>query len=219
MTLQKVSWPQDSRRLADWLTENGRTALQKGREDKTWKEWWVVQTLSESAAPPHFWPASFKIEHTGENPDVADFTIELNDGTTWSVEVTEATTPEDRRAIAESRHLPGVHGVGDPIKRDDGKIIDGGRFRGGVEGVEYSTAMVEDILHAIARKSEKKYAKGAWLLIYPNSNAMFAKMDVVGSYLKRLGPDKLFERVVVCRDSGAAILIDHERVEVYRPEG
>ncbi len=93
--------------------------------------------------------------------DAPDFEVE-EDGMSWMLEITQATTKEDQAALTR-------------FAKSDMKVAlnghFGGRGSGGYQGDAPEFEVIGDIIDAITRKQNKEYAKRSCrLLIYINSN-------------------------------------------------
>ncbi len=202
--MKEARFPEEAAKVQQWLDYTRKDAFAPKREDQNWKEWWCLNELVCSGLSEAVFPNSFYARWL-DGDGCADFDLEF-DGKKVNLEVTEATTHEDRKSIAALRQTLQLQPIGEPITQSDGRIIDGGRFRGGSNGDDWERGMVEDVTNAIRRKSRKPYAKGAWLLIYPNSNAVFAQPDEVVELLKESEVRIPFERVFVLKgDSGVLV--------------
>jgi hypothetical protein len=168
--LERVRLPDDRAALAAWL-ENARPAVDRHFDrHKAWKERDCVNELLKRQDPARpFLPLDAELWKQEE----PDFLCRCADDL-FLLEVSEATDPRDRREIALMREREVVRFIGD---KD-------GRFSEGALGDEYEEAMAFDIQRAATMKAEKNYAPDrCQLLLYCNSNAMFAD------------PEKVFERL------------------------
>lgn len=208
----QYSFPDQIEALGKWLEEN--RVLRGFEKNKPWKEWWVLHKLVLRDVPVAIFPSHFVATHR----DAPDFQIKLLDGQILSVDITEATTQEDRRAITLSRENAGISFFGDPIATGN-KTLAGGRYQGGATGWAYEIGMADDIRSAIKNKSGMNYGKNSILLIYPNSNAVFAKSDVVFSMLEPLGADsKIGRAVILVSDRKAVICLCREEKYIHFSE-
>lgn len=93
--------------------------------------------------------------------DAPDFEI-VEDGVSWELEVTQATTVEDQMGLTRFSQSEATVAL-------NGEY--GGRGHGGYIGESAEREVVCDIIEAITRKKDKNYAKDSCrLLIYVNSN-------------------------------------------------
>jgi hypothetical protein len=206
----EIFWPEDGAKLKRWLDSTGPERLTDTFECNSWKEWWSLFELSNRHLPESVWPTQF-IATKNEAPDFSIHT----ESTLFGLEVTEATTTEDRAAIKTSRGNEVVTLVGEPVVRPNGKLIPGGRFHGGVIGDDAEKEMCLDVFNAIERKLKKPCAEGATLLIYPNSNAsFFVDPYIVREKLSRQSIGT-FKKVIVLVGQRKTIVADFKSVEIY----
>lgn len=211
---EEIRWPERSSELLNWL-ESERIKVD-GKESKSWQEWWCIcefLTLTKTLAP--FGPDFLIRKVPAPNPD---FMVKTTTDR-FGIEVTEATIPDDRRAIKFLRNSEDdqVHLIGEPVISRSGKAINGGRFQGGVVGMAYEEAMADDIRVAIDRKKDKNYGIKSDLLIYPNSNAIFAKPSVVAKLLQNNVPSSSFGTIWVLTPSHSVLSINGRTGDVSMP--
>ena len=185
--MKRARFPEDQASLCEWLKRKKK----RGEEpSKVWKEWWTLNKAIQRSGVEKFLPQPFVAEHNDTYGNGADFELTFADGTVLALEITEATTKEDRKEIVRSRRATETMPLGSQ----------GGRFGGGVEGNVYEHAMVCDINNAIQRKSKNRYGRQSCLLIYPNSNAGFAEMRIVAQHMRPLTLESPFDFALVVRE-------------------
>lgn len=186
--------PEDATTLAAWLKENGDAALTGKRENQNWKEWWCLARLFEAGLADDIFPTRFEAEWLNRDGE-ADFRITGGTGS-FFLEITEATTKEDRRAISLSRNDYSPRLVGEDFVVG-GIKVPGGRGKGGFQGDSINDARADDIEKAIRRKARKLYAANAILLVYPNSNLWMADMIRVSDILTERRISFPFRRCII----------------------
>ncbi len=185
--MKRVRFPEDQASLCVWLKREKK----RGEEpSKIWREWWTLNNAIQRPGVEKFLPQPFVAKHVDERVNGADFELTFADKTVLALEITEATTKEDRREIVRSRKASEAMSFGSQ----------GGRFGGGVKGEVYEHAMVCDINDSIQRKSKNRYGRRSCLLIYPNSNAGFAEMRVVAQRILPLTLESPFDFALVVRE-------------------
>ena len=185
--MKRVRFPEDQASLCEWLKRKKK----RGEEpSKVWKEWWTLNKAIKRSGVEKLLPQPFVAEHADTYGNGADFEITFADRTVLALEITEATTTEDRKEIVRNRRATEVMPLGSH----------GGRFAGGAQGDAYELRMASDINDAVARKSNKRYGSNSALLIYPNSNAWPADMDALAGYLRPLAEDSPFLFALVVRE-------------------
>lgn len=198
----RLRFPSDLGALDRWLDGNREQAFRDGRENQTFNEWWCIR---QALRMPEFREL---IGHSGhilksesEAQGEADFTVLTADGSSFALEVTEATVPSDRKAIAKSRRAnKTMLLLGEDFETEEGEFVAGGRFADGAEGDEWEIAMAEDIRSALERKCKKPYARDAVLIVYPNSNAGSADRRKVKILLEGCLPAATFRAIFVIHD-------------------
>lgn len=211
--MKSAELPKDLEALTDCLESMRSDAFGDGREDKNWMEWWCVVEVYKRLRRLRGRTLNWAIEHTEQHEGSPDFFV-VEDTVKIAVEITEATVPEDRRAIRAARGSGETRGLGDPIEID-GKSVPGGRFRGGTCGDAWETALSDDICNAIKRKSKKGYASGARLVVYPNSNATFADPARAFEIFRERVPQNPFSRIDVLWVGGGLVQIENGDVRHY----
>ncbi|MFV0292052.1 MAG: hypothetical protein ACK5II_02020 [Paracoccus sp. (in: a-proteobacteria)] len=187
--MQSVQWPDDRQTLQRWLKDNG--GLGTSEPTKAWKEWWTLNQALRFCLALQFLGSEFVAMHQDKTGHSADFRMHHTDKPDLLLEVTEATTREDRREIALSRTRADVQFLG----------ACGGRFKAGVESDAYERAFAADGAAAISRKSRNRYGGRAGLLVYPNSNAVFAETRRLTDYLQPLPQKSALDFVLIVRSS------------------
>ena len=185
--MKSARFPEDLAALDAWLEQNRKRGEEKS---KVWKEWWTLRQIMFWPHIEEFLPQPFGAFHTDRDGNSADFNVTFPDGSILALEVTEATTKEDGEEIALTRGSSEAIGFG----------THRGRFGGGIKGDEDAPAMARDINDAILRKTNNRYGTHSALLIYPNSNAVFAEMEIVAQHLGPLKPDSPFKFALVVRE-------------------
>ncbi|WP_195821233.1 hypothetical protein [Roseobacter sp. MH60115] len=195
--MRTVRFPEELEDLKSWLEGSREQAFRPEREDQRWKEWWCLLQLLYRAGSSRQLAGNI-VATWQDDHNKADFCLEMPGGLR-SLEITEATIPEERRAIAQARH-----------DASDTTRFAVGRFASGALGDTPERALVDDVIRAIARKANKPYAAGAWLLIYPNSNASLLSLETgtVAALLDSRLPRLVFDRVFV-------LLGDESVVEIF----
>lgn len=203
--MREVSLPEDAEALASWLKSERATAMGPPREDQRWKEWWCLLKFYRRRHATWFLPRDCTVAWPDAH-GLPDFEVRSNSGR-FFIEVTEATTQKERKAIALRRQHPHgtVHRLSQPVegvgKGERGKAPQG-RFLNGARREEWEEALVSDVREAISRKAgkTKTYAADAaeiGLLVYPNSDATFADPTRVQEMLQNDAPSTPFRWTVV----------------------
>ena len=144
-----------------------------GRRTQDDKEWFVVRHFLKAGLFTGIFEAPISVQK--RNPPEPDFALELNNGDTGFLEITEATDPADQRemTVFERSKSPAML-LGDF----------GGRFSGGAS--QPGRAWALDVLDAIKRKAGKAIFSQSdvprHLIIYPNSNASSLLFDDEGEH-------------------------------------
>ena len=185
--MKSARFPEDQASLGAWLKQNRK----RGEEpSKVWKEWWTLSTAIQQSGVEQFLPQPFVAEHVDERVNGADFRITFADGTVLALDATEATTKEDRKEIVRSRRATEAMPLGSH----------GGRFRDDVKNDADAPIMACDINDAIQKKSNNRYGTHSALLIYPNSNVMFAELEIAVQHIPLLTPESPFDFALVVRE-------------------
>ena len=176
------SLPHDEALLAKELELFREAAFSGRREDQDWKEWWCFWKAYTGLAGSH-WPSAMHVRILHDR-GLPDFLVRTVDGEHF-LEVTEATTPEDRRAIAMSRHSNEVRFPGDPVavRTHRGWVEHPGGRGGGRNGPPFlgdepERETAKDVEDAITKKARKNYPDTTSLLVYLNSNVAIAGMSM-----------------------------------------
>jgi hypothetical protein len=182
--MKRARFPEDQASLCEWLEQNRK---RDEEPSKVWKEWWTLSKAIQRSGVEQFLPQPFVAEHVDERGNGVDFSVKFPNGSVLALEVTEATTKEDGEEIALTRESSEALGFGSHR----------GRFKGGIKGDADALAMAGDIKDAILRKSNHRYGTRSALLIYPNSNAIFAEMEIVVQHIPLLTPESPFDFALV----------------------
>lgn len=213
--MRSARLPDDLERVRAWLEETRETHITASHESKLWMEWWCLcetyQRLEACANEAPDW----QVDHTDLEQGAADFLIMDSTGE-FALEITEASVPEDRRAIRLARNTDEVRLLGEPFEHE-GKTVPGGRFQGGSKSWDWEEAYVSDIQNAIKRKSGKSYADGARLIVYPNSNATFANPEISFDLLKASIPVHRFSRIDVIWTAGGVVTMSSKEIRYRKP--
>lgn len=213
--MKRAELPADLDKLDTWLEAERQVCFELIERDgrpaprdlpKIWREWW---TLRQAFGIPR-WNAllgeSFVAEHADDGGGGPDFILTLASGEPLSLEVTEATTEEDRLAIKKGRRADKPCMVGEL----------GGRGEAGWMGDRPEREVAADINQAIRRKEGRSYEGPVALLIYVNSNPGSVIHDIyrLGACLKPLGGSAPFEFALVVGGAGAGSAICLRRTSV-----